>query len=51
MARITGLFYLLMMLPGGLAGFVRGGLFVSGDAASFERATGGSLTALRRIPK
>jgi hypothetical protein len=39
-ARIADVFYLLMMLPGGLARYARGGLFVTGDAAAFERATG-----------
>ena len=39
-ARIAGVFYLLMMLTGGLSLFARGGLFVTGDAAAFERATG-----------
>ena len=39
-ARTAGVFYLLMMMPGGLARYTRGGLFVTGDAAAFERATG-----------
>lgn len=34
MARIAGVFYLLMMLAGGLALFARRGLVVSGDAAA-----------------
>ena len=38
-ARMAGVFY-LMMMPGGLGVFARGGLFVTGDAAAFERATG-----------
>ena len=37
---MTGVFYLFMMLTGGLGVFARGGLFVTGDAAAFERATG-----------
>ena len=39
-ARMAGIFYLLLMLTGGLGVFARGGLFVTGDAAAFERATG-----------
>ena len=39
-ARMAGVFDLLMMVVGGLAGYARGGLFVAGDAAAFERATG-----------
>ena len=39
-ARMAGVFYLLMMLTGGLGVFARGGLVVKGDAAVFERATG-----------
>jgi hypothetical protein len=33
-ARIAGIFYLLEMVSGGLAVFVGGRLFVSGDAAA-----------------
>jgi hypothetical protein len=32
--RIAGVFYLLMMVEGGIAQFARGGLFVSGDGAA-----------------
>jgi len=33
-ARMTGLFYLLMMLAGGMAAFARRGVIVAGDAAA-----------------
>jgi len=33
-ARIAGVFYLLMFLPGGLAAFARRGLVVNGDAVA-----------------
>ncbi len=42
-ARIAGVFYLLMMLTGGLGVFARGGLVVNGDAAAFERANGAAF--------
>ena len=38
-ARIAGVFDLLIVVVGRLAGYARG-LFVIGDAAAFERATG-----------
>ena len=42
-ARIAGVFYLFMMLTGEIGVFTRGGLFVTGDAAAFERATGAAF--------
>ena len=39
-ARMAGVFYLLVMLTGGLVVFARGGLVVNVDATAFERATG-----------